>query len=229
MEEIELKSTQSKFCDSNVDTTTVETQKSNACLDIETQSTHTSLTEEEKQDYDTFVNSKDLESFINKTAKLNISNTVLSRVKLLYDQAKKVVNQSWKTKKIFFKRKDYLFTLKSVESFFRIIEKKFHDVNFWLMKYFEYVLLYDSVSELTNDKETLVKLINAIFSLIKFVDSPSDTCLLDYRLQILIKKVLLLNSSDNPNEVTINAALTPLLIKEDIKEQKKMEVRMLIF
>lgn len=49
----------------------------------------------------------------------------------------------------------------------RIVEKKLPDISFLLVKYFEQALIYDSLSELTTDKETLIKLINVITTLIK--------------------------------------------------------------
>jgi hypothetical protein len=68
-----------------------------------------------------------------------------------------------------------------------------------------------------------VKLINLIFMLIKSVDCPSTTYLLEYRLQITIKKVLLYSSEHSHTEIIKNA-LTPLLLKED-SELKKSQVR----
>lgn len=224
MEQIELKSTQSRFCDSNVVETSAQT---NACLNIESESVNQSiLIEEDNKQLETFMFYKDLEVYITNTAKLAHSYQIRQRINELIVKAKERINKSsdLNSENCFFKRKEPLFTLKSVECFNRIVEKKFYDVNYDLIKYFELVMIYESVSELTNDKETLVKLINLIFMLIKNVDCPSTTYLLEYRLQILIKKVLLLNSSENSTETVIKNALTPLLLKED-NEQKKSQVR----
>lgn len=230
MESIELKSTQSRFCDSNVAETSVQT---NACLQIESESVNQSiLIEEDNKQLETFIYSKDLEVFITNTSKLVHSYQVLQRIEELISKAKERINNSsdLKSDNCFFKRKEPLFTLKSVECFNRIIEKKLFEVNHALIRYFELVMIYETVSELTNDKETLVKLINLIFMLIKAVDCPSTTNLLEYRLQILIKKVLLLNSSDNSQtETLIKSALTPLLVKDDANEAKKSQVSYYIY
>lgn len=229
MEQIELKSSQSKFCDSNVGDTT--TQTNNACLNIETDSimNQSVMIDEEKPTMETFINLKDLEIYISNTSKLQSNYQIITRVQALINQAYETIDNddtSNNAEICFFKRKEALFSLKSIEAFHRIIEKKFFDVNLELVKYFEIVLIYESISELTSDKEILVKLINAIFLLSKYVDNQSVTYLLDYRLQILIKKVLLLNSSNNSSvELLIKNALTPLIEKSDVNDAKKKEVR----
>jgi len=225
VEAIELKSTQ-RFCDSNVNESIAN--QTNACLNIETDVSNQSVIDEDKVVYDTFRNSKELEFYLKHTAKSSSNVFILQRVKTLVSQAKETINYESSISgqnKRYFKRKDSLYTLNTIEFFHRIIEKKYLDVNFYLVKYFEYSLIYESVSELTSDKEALVKLINSIFSLIKSIDSQIDTYILENRLQTLIKKVLLLNSSaNNPNEATIKNALTPLLVKEEINEEKKKEL-----
>jgi hypothetical protein len=223
MEKIELKSTQSRFCDSNVAETSAQT---NACLNIESESVNQSvLIEEDNKQLETFVFYKDLEVYITNTTKLVHSYQIRQRINELISKAKERINKGsdLNSETCFFKRKEPIFTLKSVECFNRIVEKKFYEVNYDLVKYFELVLIYESVTELSNDKETLVKLINLIFMLIKSVDCPSTTYLLEYRLQITIKKVLLYSSEHSHTEIIKNA-LTPLLLKED-SELKKSQVR----
>lgn len=225
-EQIELKS-QSRFCDSNVNDTTAQTN--NACLNIESESVmnQSVMVEEEKPTMETFINAKDLEIFISNTSKFQANFSIIQRIEALINQAYETIDsdENAHSEVCFFKRKEALFTMKSIESFHRIIEKKFYDVNLELVKYFEIVLIYESISELTSDKEILVKLINVVFLLSKYVDNCSVTYLLDYRLQILIKKVLLLNSSsNNQSEVLIKNALTPLIEKSDVNESKKKEV-----
>jgi hypothetical protein len=226
MERIELKSSQSRFCDSNIQETAPQTTMINACLDINDLDTSNSSTIcEDNRTLQTYSNKRELESFIFFTSKQNLNYIILGRISTLISQAKECLNKNY-SEECFFKRKDSLFTLKSIECFQRIIEKKQMDVCFSLMKYFELVLIYENVSELTNDREALVKLINSIFSVIKIIDNSSVTNILEYRLQILIKKVLILNSSEvnNPNELLIKNALTPLLQKDEICEIKKKEV-----
>ena len=212
MEQIELKS-QSNFCDSNVNTSTALNinEPNDSVLN---QSINQSILTENEPLLDTFSSSKDLETFTYKTSKLISSFSILQRINILIDHAKNSFNQG----ETIFKRKEPLFTLKSIDFFTRIIEKKLYDVNFALKSYFELVLIYESISELTQDKEVLVKLINVIVQVIKFIDNFSITNLLEYRLQILIKKVLVLNTNNSDN---IKNALSPLLINEENNESKK--------
>lgn len=239
MESIELKSqttSNSRFCDSNVNETQSKIQ---TCLNIENdsllnQSLNQTLVTEDNRVLNTFSNSSDLEYFITRLAKSNNLLALNQKISLLISQANSCIKadldfNSKSSKSVLFKRKNSLFTFKSIEAFQRIIEKKFYNLNLLLVKYFELVLLFDNVSELSSDKDTIIMVINTILHLIKFVDNYRETNLLDYRLQILIKKVLVSNS-DSPNEAAVKDSLFPYISKEDtINEKKKLVSIFIIF
>lgn len=238
MESIELKSqttSNSRFCDSNVNETQSKIQ---TCLNIENdsllnQSLNQTLVTEDNKLLNTFSNSSDLEYYVTRLVKINNIQTLIQKTNLLIGQANSCLKSdidfnSKTSKSILFKRKCSLFTFKSIEAFQRLIEKKFYNLNFLLVKYFELVLLFDNVSELSSDRETIIMVINTILHLIKYVDNNRETSLLDYRLQILIKKVLISNS-DSTNEAAVKDSLFPYISKEEAINEKKKLVGLIYF
>lgn len=230
MESIELKSTQSRFFDSNNDMNkSVSVIGDSSSIQIDDPNMNQSVLTTEGGDWmekmNTHQSSADLERYLTKLSK--ISNCALICLKLEYLIKKSRETIKIETKEgipalVYHTRKEGLMTLSSVQSLNRLIAKKLPDVNYNLKIYLEEVLMYESILEITSNKEVFINFTNFLKQLIKDVGNSSETYLLESRLGNYITSSVHFFTVNN--EPTI-ANIQKTLVTQSNKEQETLNTQ----
>lgn len=230
MESIELKSTQSRFYDSNNDLSKSTSAINDiSSIQIDDPNTNQSVLTTEGGDWmekmNTHQSSADLERYLTKLSKISNCALISHKIDYLIKKSREAIKIEYKDEVptlVYTTRKEGLMTLASVQSLTRLISKKFPDVNYQLKIYLEEVLMYDSILEITSNKEVFINFTNCLTQLIKEVGNSAETFLLESRLSNYITKSVHFFTVNN--EPTI-ADIQKTLVTQSNKQQESLNTQ----
>lgn len=218
-ESIELKSTQSRFYDSNINTIDINKKLDNTVIPVDFNETQSVIADDDvSSNYTDYIISKNylenlLKSNINKNSTFllcNMFNNIVIKMKESFEintNYKELTNNLNEEIIIYKSRKESLISNGIVLQLEKFIKKKLFDLNISIKYFLEQLFIFENVSEINKDKKVFIGIFNLVILLLNEINNDSETSLLEYRFNNFINQSLNLFSSESDIKVlekTIN-------------------------
>ena len=218
-ESIELKSTQSRFYDSNINTIDTNKKLDNTVIPVDFNETQSVIADDDvSSNYTDYIISKNylenlLKSNINKNSTFllcNMFNNIVIKMKESFEintNYKELTNNLNEEIIIYKSRKESLISNGIVLQLEKFIKKKLFDLNISIKYFLEQLFIFENVSEINKDKKVFIGIFNLVILLLNEINNDSETSLLEYRFNNFINQSLNLFSSESDIKVlekTIN-------------------------